>query len=122
VFAINDLPTGLTNLQIGFDLMDEGEVWIDQVQLTDLRFTGDERATLLKYAHLADFQVQEGKVGDALHFVESYWPQFLRRHVPLENTQVATRPEHSTTPLPAPAKPAQPEGWRRWIPRMPFQK
>jgi hypothetical protein len=123
VFAINDLPTtGLTDLQIGFDLMGEGELWIDQVQLTDLRFGDNERATLLNSVQLADFQVQEGKVGDALHFVESYWPQFLRRHVPLENTQVATRPEHSTTPLPALAKPAQPEGWRRWIPRLPFQK
>lgn len=121
-FPIDDLPTtGLANLQIGFDLMGEGEVWIDQVQVFDLRFTDDERETLLKSAYLADFQVQEGKVGDALHFVESYWPQFLRRNVPLENTRVATLPERNT-PLPAPTKPAQPEGWRRWMPRLPFQK
>lgn len=124
VFPINDLPaTGLTDLQIGFDLMGEGDVWIDQVQVFDLWFNPeDEQGTLLKSAYLADFQVQEGKVGDALHFVESYWPQFLRRHVPLEPQQVATLPERSTTPLPAANAPAQPEGWRRWLPRLPFGK
>lgn len=123
VFPLNDLPTtGLTDLQIGFDLMDEGELWIDKVQVFDLKFSDDELQTLLKSAYVADFQVEEGKVGDALHFVESYWPQFLRRNVPLEQTRVATLPERSTTPLPAAAKPAQPEGWRRWLPRMPFQK
>ena len=101
--------------------MDEGELWIDDVKVC-LYFGENELQTLLKGAYLADFQVQEGKVGDALHFVEGYWPQFLRRNVPLEQPRVATLPERSTTPLPAPAKPTQPEGWRRWLPRMPFQK
>jgi hypothetical protein len=122
LFPVDDLPTtGLTNLQVGFDLMDEGEVWIDEVQVFDLRFTDDELKTLLNGVQLADFQVKEGKVGDALHFVESYWPQFLRRNVPLENTRVATLPQR-TTPMPAASKPDQPEGWRRWLPRLPFQK
>ena len=123
LFPVDDLPTtGLTDLQIGFDLMDEGELWIDEVQVFDLYFADNERETLLKSAYLADFQVQEGKVGDALHFVESYWPQFLRRNVALEQPRVAALPERSTTPLPAPAKPAQADGWRRWLPRLPFQK
>ena len=49
LFPVDDLPTtGLTDLQIGFDLMDEGEVWIDQVQVFDLWFDDNERETLLK--------------------------------------------------------------------------
>ena len=65
LFPVEDLPTqGLTDLQIGFDLMDEGELWIDQVQVYDLWFQEIERDSLLKSIALADFQVQEGKVGD----------------------------------------------------------
>lgn len=122
-FSIDDLPAqGLTDLQIGFDLMDEGEVWIDEVQVFDLWFSKEEREALLKSILLADFQVQEGKVGDSLHLVESYWPQFLRRNVPLETAHVASVPERPPA-TPPPAKPAGTfDGLRRWIPRLPFQK
>src|SRR6185369_868135 len=38
-FPLTDLPlSGLTDLRIGFDLMDEGEVWIDDIQVFDLWF------------------------------------------------------------------------------------
>jgi hypothetical protein len=122
VFPVDDLPTqGLTDLQIGFDLMDEGDLWIDHVQVFDLWFQEIERDSLLKSIALADFQVQEGKVSDSLHFAESYWPQFLRRHVPLDAARVATVPRPAPAPAPA-EKPGMFDGIRRWVPRMPFQK
>jgi hypothetical protein len=123
LFPVDDLPLqGLTELQIGFDLMSAGEVWIDDVQLYDLWFQENERDSLLKTIALADFQIQEGKVGDALQFTEGYWPQFLRRHVAIENTRMATLP---TTPAPTPGPSGRNgmfDGVRRWTPRWPFQK
>jgi hypothetical protein len=133
LFPVDDLPTtGLTDLQIGFDLMGEGEVWIDDVQIFDLWFQDVERDSLLKSIALADFQVQEGKVGDAFLFLESHWPQFLRHHVALSEPRVATLPS-ATSPPPASSpkqnaappsgkSPSMMEGMRRWWPRMSSQK
>jgi hypothetical protein len=134
LFPVDDLPVrGLTDLQIGLDLMDEGEVWIDQAQVFDLWFQEVERDSLLKSIALADFQVQEGKLGDALRFVEGYWPQFLRRHMPVENASVASIPQRTGAPASpaATTTPTQPaaekkagtfDGVKRWLPRLPFQK
>ncbi len=130
VFPIDDLPTqGLTDLQIGFDLMGPGEVWIDDIQIYDLWFQEVERDSLLKSMALADFHIQEGKVADSLHYLDSYWPTFLRRHVSLESTHVAALPPAVEMPTPtpepipkAPAKNGVFDGVRRWVPRLPFTK
>jgi hypothetical protein len=130
LFPVDDLPTtGLTDLQIGFDMMGEGEIWIDDVQTFDLWFQDVERDSLLKRIALADFHAQEGKLGDAYEFLGSHWPQFLRRHVTLTETRVATlpptgiSPPAAPAPAPAPAKsPGMFDGLRRWVPRVPFQK
>ncbi len=83
-FPLNSLPMeGLSELRVGFDLMGEGEVWIDDVQVYDLWFEDAEQRELLKMIANADFQLTSGQVADAQRFVESYWPQFLRAHVPL---------------------------------------
>jgi hypothetical protein len=106
-FAVNDLPlTGLADLRIGFDLMGEGEVWIDDVQLFDLWFEEAERDELLKNIATADLQRTAGRLPQCNQFLEGYWPQFLLRHVALET-------ETSETSLPAPvasaAAPARPK-------------
>jgi hypothetical protein len=83
-FPLTDLPpTGVTELRVGFDLMGEGEVWIDDVQVYHLWFEDHERNELLKIIANADFQLSSGRVGDCQRFVESYWARFLRAHVPL---------------------------------------
>ena len=47
IFQVDDLPLeGLSLLHVRFDLMGQGEVWVDDVQLFDLAFNGAElRAT-----------------------------------------------------------------------------
>jgi hypothetical protein len=84
-FLLTDLPvTGLTELRVGFDLMGEGEAWMDDVQVYDLWFDPDkEQRELLKSTFTADEQLASGQLGECWRFVEGYWPAFLRRHVAL---------------------------------------
>jgi hypothetical protein len=86
---VNDLPLdGLSQLQVRFDLLGPGEVWIDDVELCDLVFTYQERVGLFKMIAPAQVKLSEGKVSQCLDLLESYWPRFLLTHVD---------PQHRTT-------------------------
>lgn len=76
-------PEGISELRVGFDLMGEGDVWIDDVQVDDLWFADVEQRELLKSIANADFQLTTGQVADCLRFVDGYWPRYLRTYVPL---------------------------------------
>jgi len=101
LFPIDDLPLdGLTQLQVRFDLMGAGEVWIDGVELTDLRFSDNEVKELSKLVTLIHVRLQNGQIGDCLRLLEGYWPRFLGQNVPL-------RPEAVVADkLPPPKPPA----------------
>ena len=108
-FPLTDLPvSGLTDLRVGFDLMGEGEVWIDSVEVYDLWFEDNERDELLKYIAAADFQLAAGQVGDCERFLDSYWPRFLRQFVKLEDARLAGPVEGNLPIVPA-AKPERPK-------------
>jgi hypothetical protein len=84
VFEVYDLPLdGLTSLRARFDLMGPGEVWIDDVQVSSLTFSGPEVLELSKLITLADVKLQNGQIGDCLHVLEGYWPRFLEENVAL---------------------------------------
>jgi hypothetical protein len=113
---------GLTDLRVGFDLMGEGEVWIDEVQVYDLWFTESERDALLKSVATAQLQWRDGQLADCQSFVEGYWPRFLREHVPLPEVRDAT----AGGPKPPAAKPPETSAsrstWdkmRSWLPKAP---
>jgi hypothetical protein len=81
-----DLPTsGLTDFCVGFDLMGEGEVWIDDVEVVESWFESDgkEHAELVKSTFTANEQLSQGELGECWRYIDSYWPSFLRQHVPL---------------------------------------
>lgn len=107
-FPVNDLPLSeLTELRVGFDMMDEGEFWLDDVQVFDLWFEDQERDELLKNIATADVQLDAGRYGDCQRFLEGYWPWYLKQFVPLEGTAVAVQPAASRTAAPeGAAKPA----------------
>lgn len=93
LLRIDDLPpTGLTDLRIAIDLMGKGKVWIDDVQVFDLWFDQNERTELLKAIGMADLSLGKGEVGKCERFLNGYWPEFLRRYVPLSEPQVAANP------------------------------
>lgn len=88
LFHVNDLPIGLTDLRVGFDLMDKGRVWIDDVELFDRWFREDEQDKLVLQMQIAKYQLSEqGETLECQQFLDSYWPQFLRCHVPLNNAE-----------------------------------
>jgi len=112
LLLIDDLPArGLTELRVGFDLMSEGEVWIDNIKVYDLWFQESEKRELLKHVALAYTKRNELKVADCEHFLTSYWAKFLTRHVPMNQARVANLPAKATTPAAATAeaKPTQPD-------------
>lgn len=109
-FPVIDLPqSGLTDLRIGFDLMGEGEVWIDEVQVFDLWFEENERDELLKSIATADLQASSGNLIECQEYLNSYWPSFLRRHIHLPEAPGAASPLPATAAAKAPrAKPPPP--------------
>jgi len=110
LLLIDDLPArGLTELRVGFDLMSEGEVWIDNIKVYDLWFQESEKRELLKHIALAYTQRNELKVADCERFLTSYWAKFLTRHVPLNQPRVANLPTKAATPAAVETEPAQPD-------------
>lgn len=135
LFHVDDLPpSGLTALQVGFDLMDIGDVWIDDVQVFDAYFQSHERNELWKEIAATEFNLESGNILECERFLDGYWPRFLLHHVP--NPGPATRvAERTTVAAPVPAEPPPPQidtgqanrmdegapAWRRYLPRVPFR-
>jgi len=93
VMLVSDLPTQeLADLRVGFDLMGPGEVWIDDVQVYDRWFPKNERDDLMIMSGLAARSLSMGQLADCQRILSGYWPQFLREHVPLGESQIAALP------------------------------
>jgi hypothetical protein len=110
-FQVDDLPLdGLTSLRARFDLMGAGEVWIDDVQVSPLAFTGPEMFELSKLITLADVKLQSGQIGDCVHLLEGYWPRFLEENVALPAGAVPAETA-ATKPKADEEKPPERSGW-----------
>jgi hypothetical protein len=110
VFQVDDLPLeGLTSLRARFDMMGAGEVWIDDVQVSSLTFSGPEMFELSKLITLADVKLQRGQIGDCLHLLEGYWPRFLEENVALPAGAVSETA--AAKPLAEEEKPPERSGW-----------
>ena len=97
----------LTQVQLRFDLLGPGEVWIDDVQLSALEFNEKERMALFKLIAPADMKLQQGQIGNCFDLLEGYWPRFLVTNVPAVEHRAQTRP---SPPLP---RRNAPQGTRR---------
>ena len=88
-FAVhfNDLPTvELRDLRIGFDLMDKGTVWIDNVSVHDRWFDGnDAKAMTQLLAGAAPLMDNPSSFEGCRRVLESYWPRFLDEHIEIES-------------------------------------
>ncbi|MCA9246106.1 MAG: hypothetical protein KDA42_03295 [Planctomycetales bacterium] len=102
VFQIDDLPTArMQQMQVRFDLIGKGEVWIDDVEIFPLSFTKDERIEISKIVVSASGALDSGRWSDCLHLLEGYWPNFLMHHVTVtENDSIlsARAPEAASRP------------------------
>ena len=100
-YQINDLPLAdLGPLTIRFEHSGRGAVWLDDVVISDLYFSENERKELSRLITQAHFSLTAGKFVECERLLDGYWPRFLRRHVPLPVTKVAARPPFDPTRVP----------------------
>lgn len=100
-FPIENIPAeGLANLRVRLELLGEGEVWVDDVQVRS--FSSRELVELTKINTMASLHLEKLQYADCARLLDGYWPQFLVANVPLTtaNTPVARRPK---PPEPQPA-------------------
>ncbi|MBC8353624.1 MAG: family 10 glycosylhydrolase [Planctomycetes bacterium] len=127
LFHCDTLPTDLNTVSIGFDLVGEGDVWIDDVEVYDLYFFDTELNELIKNVGTAHFQLEEGRAIDCERFLDGYWPRFVIEHVPPARVAQLPRsntPRRSMEPIPnTPTAPLdeEPSGFRRYLPSVPFK-
>ena len=99
-FAVHfdDLPSvGLENLQVGLDLMGEGEVWVDKVEVYDRWFDEVDRKALSQTISLAAYQlVNKGDWNGSRKLLSSYWPTFLETYIGEEEEQPSENPEKNS--------------------------
>lgn len=87
-FQVDDLPLGGEGeLQVRFDLMGKGTVWIDNVQVSALHFSADERTELSRLITKAHLLLNDGRLSECTKLLRGYWPGFLEDHVPVPETE-----------------------------------
>ncbi|MDO4583719.1 MAG: family 10 glycosylhydrolase [Planctomycetia bacterium] len=109
---VNDLPLDETlELRIGFELAGSGEIWMDNLQLSDMNFTSEEQKQLAEIFSTFGTRIQKGDIVPCVSILESYWMRFLQANVgtsampTLVASHTEPAPAHSpppTTPPPTP--------------------
>jgi hypothetical protein len=109
VLHVDDLPSlDLEYLQVRFDLMGAGTVWLDDVAIYGMSFTRAEHHELSRIIAAADLQLREGRVTDCVKTLQRFWPRMLAEQFPAQPRLAAnaTAPpaesenlEQSTSPL-----------------------
>jgi hypothetical protein len=104
---VNDLPLqSAGQMKIIFELTGPGEVWIDNVKLSDLLFSLSfytnsqlEILQLVQQTHKLQGALEQGQLSECLMQMDGYWPRFIRAYTPPPPPKVAMGPA---------AKPAAP--------------
>lgn len=121
-----DLPTNeLQAIRLRLDLADPGELWLDDVLLSQVAFSRVELVELMKLVAPAEAQVAQGKYAEPLRLLDSPWSLFLKRYVvtpmaPSYGQPVAAVAEAASPSVPPP--PSEPSSnpflrmWE-WLPR-----
>ena len=90
LFHIRELPIeDATDVVIGFDLMAEGEVWIDNVLVYDHFFERNELNELMRQNAPANFDLERRKFAKCQNYLDGFWPRFLLEYVPAAVARVA---------------------------------
>lgn len=119
LFRVNDLPPlPGGDVQVRFELSGDGEVWIDDVQLSSVVLEPSEMIRLRNSVATARFALDAGRVADAYRLLQGYWPQLLIDEVPGQAVVAAPRqariPPLQEPPRQEPPAPAQEDSASRW--------
>jgi hypothetical protein len=125
-FAVHfdDLPQeGVLELRIGFDLMGEGEVCIDRVQIYDRWFDQQDQRVLLQRVSAARHQLKQGNLLEPQQFLESYWPRLLMDTQSPQPSNVTEMEGKDETPRSARANRSMLDRMKTWVPTpsLPFR-
>lgn len=101
VFEFPELPTeGISPLRLRFHLAGPGEVWIDDIQMFDLKKLDVRQSLALAMSiQLAGLKLKNRQYADCRQLLEGYWPRYLMSNVQLTN--VASRPPKPRDTQPA---------------------
>ncbi len=101
-FAVHfdDLPDGVTELRIGFDLMDAGVVHVTQVDVYDHWFDDNDAKVITQMLASTDALLLQAETYERCRrLLESYWARFLDHYVP-EETEVTRSDPSAVQPSP----------------------
>jgi hypothetical protein len=84
VIPFYDLPlSGFHSLQLRFELLHDGVVWLDNVQLYQLAFFSEaENRALMQLVSVAAFRLNKDRISEALAILDGYWPRLLQECLP----------------------------------------
>lgn len=106
-FPVNDLPLASRGqMHIQFHLTGQADLFVDDVELCDLRFEDARRGAIVKRVFASKIALQQGQVMDCLEMLDEYWTQYLVEYVP---PVVSTVPTVAEQPRAEHSKPAEPE-------------
>ncbi len=109
LLPITDLPVGgWQDFRVGFDLMGEGEVWIDDVRIYDVYFLVKERQELMLRIAVHESLAAQGKWPACYAFLQSYWPQLLFAQLEPLPARIAREPARPSAPAPQRQEPPTP--------------
>ena len=124
-YQITDLPlSGLGPIAIRFDHRGRGDVWVDDVVVSELYFSENERKELSRILTQAHFALTGGKYAECNRILNSYWPQFLQQHVSLPHPEGAVQapidhPEElSRVPVTEANIPGEEQPWWKKFPNL----
>ncbi len=93
--SIDDLPLASSGqMRIQFHLVGQGEAWIDDVRLYDLRFSKEQRYQISKRLYAAKTALEEGQLMDCQRLIDGYWPRLFVEQAPIAN--IAAKPTDVT--------------------------
>ena len=97
-FAVDDLPLASSGqMRIQFHLVGQGEAWIDDVRLYDLRFSKEQRYQISKRLYAAKTALEDGQLMDCQRLIDGYWPRLFVEQAPIAS--IASKPT-DVTPTP----------------------
>lgn len=82
----------LQAVRLRLDLLDPGEIWVDDVLLSQLAFNRVELVELMKLVAPAETQVAQGRYAEPIRLLESPWARFLKQHVLSATTEGLSPP------------------------------
>ncbi len=93
VLQVSDLPDrNLRDLRVRIEMRGTGDIWIDDVQLSEWGFTPAEFTELQNVMALAELRWSKGNLAECRQTLQRYWPRFLLTYAPPPSAEIASRP------------------------------